>query len=79
VLGPEHPNTLTSASNLELVLESQGKHEQADGLVREHCGAEFVFAYQVSAQSNTYIGQASVGISHNETLVGHEETTISNK
>jgi hypothetical protein len=30
VLGPEHPNTLTSMNNLALVLNSQGKYEAAE-------------------------------------------------
>ncbi|CAG8883634.1 unnamed protein product, partial [Penicillium egyptiacum] len=30
VLGPEHPDTLTSVSNLGSVLESQGKYEEAE-------------------------------------------------
>ncbi|KAI1571289.1 HET multi-domain protein [Pyrenophora tritici-repentis] len=34
-LGPEHPNTLTSMSNLALVLESQGKYEEAEAMNRQ--------------------------------------------
>jgi len=30
VLGPEHPDTLTSISNLRLVLLSQGKYKEAE-------------------------------------------------
>jgi hypothetical protein len=30
VLGPEHPNTLTSVLNLTIVLESQGKYNEAE-------------------------------------------------
>jgi hypothetical protein len=29
VLGPEHPGTLTSIRNLQLVLERQGRFEEA--------------------------------------------------
>ncbi|KAJ5851796.1 FabD/lysophospholipase-like protein [Penicillium soppii] len=34
VLGPEHPDTLTSVSNLGLVLNSQGKYEEAEAMHR---------------------------------------------
>ncbi|KAI4152241.1 MAG: hypothetical protein LQ340_003034 [Diploschistes diacapsis] len=34
VLGPEHPDTLTSANNLGSVLESQGKYEKAEAMYR---------------------------------------------
>ena len=34
VLGPEHPDTLNSVSNLGLVLESQGKYEEAEAMHR---------------------------------------------
>ena len=34
VLGPEHPDTLTSVSHLGLVLESQGKYEEAEAMHR---------------------------------------------
>ena len=32
MLGPEHPDTLTSVSNLGLVLSSQGKFEDAEAM-----------------------------------------------
>jgi hypothetical protein len=35
VLGPEHPSTLTSMSNLALVLDSQGKYEEAESMNRQ--------------------------------------------
>ena len=35
VLGPEHPDTLTSISNLGSVLESQGKYEKAEAMFRQ--------------------------------------------
>jgi tetratricopeptide (TPR) repeat protein len=35
VLGPEHPDTLTSMSNLALVLRSQGKYEEAEAMNRQ--------------------------------------------
>jgi tetratricopeptide (TPR) repeat protein len=35
VLGREHPSTLTSMSNLALVLESQGKYEEAEVMNRQ--------------------------------------------
>jgi tetratricopeptide (TPR) repeat protein len=35
-LGLEHPDTLTSISNLALVLERQGKYEEAEAM---HCRA----------------------------------------
>jgi tetratricopeptide (TPR) repeat protein len=35
VLGPEHPSTLTSMSNLALVLNSQGKYEEAEAMNRQ--------------------------------------------
>ncbi|KAF7502175.1 hypothetical protein GJ744_006771 [Endocarpon pusillum] len=34
ILGPEHPDTLTSVSNLGSVLESQGKYEEAEAMDR---------------------------------------------
>ena len=34
VLGPEHPSTLTSISNLGSVLSSQGKYEEAEAMHR---------------------------------------------
>lgn len=30
-LGPKHPYTLTSVSTIDLVLERQGKYEEAEG------------------------------------------------
>jgi tetratricopeptide (TPR) repeat protein len=78
-LGLEHPNTLTSVNDLGSVLVSQGKHEEAEGLVKEYCAAKPVFACQASVGSTTYVGQGSVGISQDETLIGQEETTISKK
>ena len=35
VLGSKHPNTLTSVSHLGLVLESQGKYEEAEAMHRQ--------------------------------------------
>jgi tetratricopeptide (TPR) repeat protein len=35
VLGPEHPDTLTSMSNLALVLVEQGKYEEAESMNRQ--------------------------------------------
>jgi tetratricopeptide (TPR) repeat protein len=35
VLGPEHPDTLTSMSNLALVLDRQGKYEEAEAMNRQ--------------------------------------------
>jgi hypothetical protein len=35
VLGPEHPETLTSMSNLALVLNRQGKYEEAEAMNRQ--------------------------------------------
>jgi Flp pilus assembly protein TadD len=35
VLGPEHPNTLAIMSNLALVLNSQGKYEEAEVMNRQ--------------------------------------------
>ncbi|XTI86827.1 hypothetical protein V2W45_1456124 [Cenococcum geophilum] len=35
VLGPEHPDTLTSMSNLAGVLERQGKFEEAEDLQKQ--------------------------------------------
>ena len=35
VLGPEHPSTLTSMSNLAGVLDSQGKYEEAEAMNRQ--------------------------------------------
>ena len=34
VLGPEHPDTLTSVSNLGWALERQGKYEEAEAMHR---------------------------------------------
>jgi Tetratricopeptide repeat len=34
VLGPEHPSTLTSMGNWALVLNSQGKYEEAESMNR---------------------------------------------
>ncbi|KAI0570450.1 kinesin light chain 1, partial [Pyrenophora tritici-repentis] len=34
-LGPEHPSTLTSMSNLALLLDSQGKYEEAEAMNRQ--------------------------------------------
>ena len=34
VLRPEHPDTLTSVSNLGLVLSSQGEYEEAEAMHR---------------------------------------------
>ncbi|CAG7977526.1 unnamed protein product [Penicillium salamii] len=34
VLGREHPDTLTSVNNLGLVLDSQGKYEEAEAMHR---------------------------------------------
>lgn len=36
MLGPQHPNTLISVSNLGFVLESQGKYEEAGGVHWHH-------------------------------------------
>jgi len=41
---PEHPDRLTSMVDLELVLDNQGKYDEADGIHRRvrlsyHCGA----------------------------------------
>jgi hypothetical protein len=35
VLGPKHPDTLTSISNLAAVLKSQGKYEEAEAMNRQ--------------------------------------------
>lgn len=35
MLGPEHPNTLMSINNLGIVLDSQGKYEEADIMRRQ--------------------------------------------
>jgi hypothetical protein len=35
LLGPEHPDTLTSMTNLAYIWESQGRDEDAAGLRRE--------------------------------------------
>jgi tetratricopeptide (TPR) repeat protein len=35
VLGREHPSTLTTMSNLALVLDSQGKYEAAEAMNRQ--------------------------------------------
>jgi Flp pilus assembly protein TadD len=35
VLGEEHPSTLDSMNNLALVLDSQGKHAEADEMHRQ--------------------------------------------
>jgi hypothetical protein len=35
VLGPEHPDTLTSVSQLGSVLEQQGKYEEAEAMHRQ--------------------------------------------
>ena len=35
VLGPEHPHTLTTVSNLATSLRDQGKHEDAEQMFRE--------------------------------------------
>ena len=35
VLGPEHPDTLTSMGNLAGVLDSQGKYEEAESINRQ--------------------------------------------
>jgi len=32
VLGPQHPDTLTSVNNVGLVLERQGKYEEAEAM-----------------------------------------------
>ena len=34
VLGPEHPDTLTSVNNVGLVLERQGKYKEAWGIMQ---------------------------------------------
>ena len=34
MLGPEHPSTLTSVNNLGLVLQRQGKYEEAEAMHR---------------------------------------------
>jgi tetratricopeptide (TPR) repeat protein len=34
-LGPEHPDTFTSITNLGLVLDDQGKHEEAEAMHRQ--------------------------------------------
>ena len=33
--GPEHPQTLTSANNLAAALSAQGKHKQAEEIIKE--------------------------------------------
>jgi Tfp pilus assembly protein PilF len=38
VLGREHRNTLTSVNNLGLVLESQGKYDEAEAMHRRALG-----------------------------------------
>ena len=35
MLGPEHPYTLMSMSNLARVLDNQGRYEEADAMHRE--------------------------------------------
>ena len=35
VLGPEHPDTLSSVSHLGLVLSSQGEYEEAEAIYRQ--------------------------------------------
>ena len=35
ILGKEHPDTLTSANNLALVLQYQGKHKEAEAINRQ--------------------------------------------
>jgi hypothetical protein len=35
VLGPEHPDTLNTAINLAIALESQGKYGEAETMLRE--------------------------------------------
>ncbi|CUS12350.1 unnamed protein product, partial [Tuber aestivum] len=34
VLGPDHPDTLTSLNNLAIVLESQGKYGESEAMHR---------------------------------------------
>jgi Tfp pilus assembly protein PilF len=34
MLGPEHPDTLASISNLGWVLKSQGKYEEAEAMLQ---------------------------------------------
>jgi hypothetical protein len=36
MLGPEHPDTLTSADNLGSILERQGKYEEAEAMHRRN-------------------------------------------
>lgn len=40
VLGAEHPDTLTSINNLILVLNSQGKYEEAEAMHRQNTRAK---------------------------------------
>ena len=35
MLGKEHPNTLTSVNNLALVLQYQGKYDEAEAMNRQ--------------------------------------------
>ncbi len=39
VLGPEHPDTLTSLNNLGAVLDRQGKYEEAEKMHRQALAA----------------------------------------
>ncbi|CUS09276.1 unnamed protein product [Tuber aestivum] len=34
ILGPDHPNTLTSVNNLAIVLKSQGKYDESEAMNR---------------------------------------------
>jgi tetratricopeptide (TPR) repeat protein len=65
VLGSEHPDTLTSMANLAHTWKAE------NGIP--------VFLYQTSVGSGTYIGQNSVGISQDDTLIGEEGRTIMSK
>jgi tetratricopeptide (TPR) repeat protein len=65
VLGSEHPDTLTSTANLAHTWKAE------NGIP--------VFLYQTSVGSGTYIGQNSVGISQDDTLIGEEGRTIMSK
>jgi tetratricopeptide (TPR) repeat protein len=78
-LGEWHPDTPTSVSDSAAVLQAQGKYKEAEELSREHYEALPVFVGQASARSGTYIGQNSIGLSQDETLIGQEEPTIMSK
>ena len=60
VMGEEHPDTLTKASNLAASLSGQGKHDDAEAMEREVL-ADFYSALLPRSSTGSRFGIASRG------------------